>query len=264
MSINVYEARFQHVSLFGKDVLCTDSSIARDDVPNGWHCYDLQDTISSPGQPMELVDTAVAGRVYAVLSPVSLKRPSTSSRKIGGTFFLHHEEWTLAKYCKEHGLECPTNNRIFSLRPASSKEAGLFYALPPEEDEALGAIGHVRIDFGYGGREFWHTWHARGPQELNCPEFREELDSLVNELREYGPLKNYAAMCRYCADHGGAIEGGWTQNYGFIVETERYRYCLRCNPSPGDYQCYLNCFDKQIQKIRQSQAPSQGMKLGGM
>lgn len=25
MSINVYEARFQHVSLFGKDVLCTDS-----------------------------------------------------------------------------------------------------------------------------------------------------------------------------------------------------------------------------------------------
>ena len=66
--------------------------------------------------------------------------------------------------------EYEPNNAKFEIRPASSEEAGLFYALPPEQDEALGAIGHVRIDFGRSGSEFWHTWHPRGPAELNSPE----------------------------------------------------------------------------------------------
>ena len=45
----------------------------------------------------------------------------------------------------------------------------------------------------------------------------------------------------FCYDHGGKIDGGYVQNYGYIVETEHYRYCLRCNPSPGDYNGYLLC-----------------------
>ena len=31
-----------------------------------------------------------------------------------------------------------------------------------------------------------------------------------------------------------------------------YRYCLRCNPVPGDYQAYLTCFDKQVQEMHQA------------
>ena len=38
------------------------------------------------------------------------------------------------------------------------EEAGLFYAQHPEEDKRLGAVGHVRMDFGRSGNEFWHTW----------------------------------------------------------------------------------------------------------
>lgn len=264
MSVNIYEEKFQHVGLFGRDVLYTRGQIARDEVPEGWYCYDLWDTDLRPGEPAELADHAARGRVGSVLSPVPLKRPSILSRKIGGTFIPYGEELTLAAYCKEHGLACPTDNRRFHLRPASSEEADLFYALTPEEDTALGAIGHVRMDFGHGGKEFWHTWHPRGPEELNAPEFKKELDALVNELRKWGPLKDYDAMCRYCTDHGGAIEGGGVRNYGYIVETERYRYCLRCNPVPGDYQCYLNCFDKRAQKMRQQQASDPGMTMGGM
>lgn len=50
----------------------------------------------------------------------------------------------------------------FTLRPASREEAGLFHALPPKQDKALGAIGHVRMDFWRSGTEFWHTWHPGG------------------------------------------------------------------------------------------------------
>lgn len=121
--------------------------------------------------------------------------------------------------------------------------------MPPERDEELGAIGHVRIDFGYRGQEFWHTWWPRGPEELNTPEFKDELAKVVNDLR-LGVLKDLSSMRRYCwGRESGAITGGsCCQNYGFVLETDRYLYRLRCNPAEGDYQAYLGCFDKQAQK----------------
>ena len=58
-------------------------------------------------------------------------------------------------YAPEQRIDQSQNSK-YKLRPATEKEAGLFYALPPEQDEALGCIGHVRIDFGKNGKE-WHT-----------------------------------------------------------------------------------------------------------
>ena len=57
------------------------------------------------------------------------------------------------------------NATQFHVRPARPEEAGLFYAQHPEEDKRLGAVGHVRMDFGRSGNEFWHTWWPRGPEE---------------------------------------------------------------------------------------------------
>ncbi len=135
----------------------------------------------------------------------------------------------------------------FHIRPARPDEAGLFYTPHPEEDKRLGTVAHVRMDFGRSGNEFWHTWWPRGPEELNSPAFKEELQQVVDTLRE-DVLKNRFAMERFCYEHGGKIDGGWVQNYGYVVETEHYRYCLRCNPSPGDYNAYLTCFDLDVQR----------------
>ena len=33
-----------------------------------------------------------------------------------------------------------------------------------------------------------------------------------------------------------------------MVETEHYRYCLRCSPGQGDYHAYLTCFDMDVQR----------------
>ena len=159
----------------------------------------------------------------------------------------------------------------YEIRPASAEEAGLFYAMPPEKDTELGCIGHVRIDLGCGGDGFYHTWHPRGPEEWNTRDFRGELTEVVDEMRE-SVLKSFGAMREYCRNHGGEISGGWVQNYGYVVETDRYSYLLRCNPVRGDYQAYLTCFDRQIQEMGQSQdkepeieqTPEQGMIMGGM
>ena len=71
-------------------------------------------------------------------------------------------------------------------------------------------------------------------------------------------------MERFCYDHGGKISGGWTQNYGYIVETEHYRYCLRCNPSPGDYNCYCTAYDLDAQRQNMAREEAPHMEMGGM
>ena len=71
----------------------------------------------------------------------------------------------------------------FHIRPARPEEAGLFYTPHPEEDKRLGTVGHVRMDFGRSRNEFWHTWWPRGPEELNSPAFKAELQEVVDTLR---------------------------------------------------------------------------------
>ena len=131
-----------------------------------------------------------------------------------------------------------TDPPAFRVRPAQPEEAGAFFAQTLEQDAQMGAIGHVRMDFGKRGTEFWHTWHPRGREELNSPKFKAELQQVVDKLRET-VLKDFSSMRRFCYENGGKIPGGWSQNYGYVVETEHYEYCLRCNPVQGDYQAYL-------------------------
>lgn len=140
----------------------------------------------------------------------------------------------------------------FHIHPARPDETGIFYAQHPAEDECLGCIGYIRMDFGKSGNEFWHTWWPRGPKELNSSTFKSELQEVVDELR-LTVLKNRSTMERFCYEHGGKIDGGYVQNYGYIVETEHYRYCLRCNPSPGDYNAYLITFDLDAQRQNMEQ-----------
>lgn len=137
------------------------------------------------------------------------------------------------------------------LRPASIEEAGLFYSdLDEKQDEALGTVGHVRMDFGHGGKEFWHTWWPHNQDQFNTPEFKATLQTVVDALRRDGPLKDLSAMRSYCQQHGGGITGDG-ENFGYIAETEHYQFCLRCTPVPGHYQGHLYCYDKRQQEMAQ-------------
>ncbi|MCI6150044.1 MAG: fibronectin type III-like domain-contianing protein [Flintibacter sp.] len=142
-------------------------------------------------------------------------------------------------------------NHAVQLRPASVEEAGLFYSQVEEDrDWQSGTVGHVRMDFGHGGKEFWHTWWPHNQDQFNTPEFKETLQTVVDALRRDGPLKDLSAMRSYCQQHGGGItEDG--ENFGYIAETEHYQFCLRCTPVPGHYQGYLYCYDKRQQEMVQ-------------
>ena len=153
----------------------------------------------------------------------------------------------------------------YNLRPASPEEAGLFYAADEATDLANGCIGHVRMDFGRG-EGFWHTWWPRGPEEWNSLEFKEELGKVVEEMRQ-SVLKDLRSMNSYCLNNGGKLpsDNYGRSIYGYVAESERYRYCLRCLPYKGDYNAYLTCYDKQVQEMNRAQRQaSPDIMMGGM
>ena len=144
-------------------------------------------------------------------------------------------------------------NQKFTLRPATVEEAALFYS-QDEKDAELGTVGHLRIDFGHEGAEFWSTWWPHNDDELNTPEFKVELQKFVEELRKSGPFQGLSAMSSYCCDHGnGRLGDNSRVSYGYVAESERYRYCLRCTPIRGDYNAYLYIYDKRQQEISRLQ-----------
>ena len=225
MKVNARTEEFQHIELFDKYALFTNARIDRSTVPKGWYCYDFRGSDDDSGELCYIEKSVTVNHAGSVLMPEK--------------------------------LEIPVSGRL------DAQDAGLFYTPHPEEDKRLGTVGHVRMDFGRSGNEFWHTWWPRGPEELNSPTFKAELQQVVDTLRE-DVLKSRFAMERFCYEHGGKIAGGWVQNYGYIVETEHYRYCLRCNPSPGDYNAYLTCFDLDVQRQNMVQEEVPHMDMGGM
>lgn len=263
MRLNIYEALMKKAYLFGAPVLHSGDPIPQEDVPLGWYCYDLRGTSRAPHSPYSMVDHADKYHTGSVLSLLPLKSERTQSRLVKDQFRLTQEFVSLKTFCAERNITAPEIPFRHQMRPAIPEEAGLFYALPPEKDEELGTIGHLRIDFGRDGDEFWHTWWPRGPQGLNTPAFKEELGKVVDDLRQ-GVLKDFSTMLRLCHIGGGEIGGTAARNYGFVLETERYRYCLRCNPVRGDYQAYLICFDLRQQELNQVQEQDSGPVLGGM
>ena len=210
LQINIYKDRMQKAYLFGTPVLYSEQRIPKEDIPQYWSSYELRGTVKNPGEPYAIADQVSSNFIGAILSPLPQKKDTVQSRLVKDKFELISEYIQLSDFCSEYSIPVPQTPLRHQLRPVSPEEAGFFYALPPEKDKELGVVGHVRIDFGRGGREgFYHTWWPRGPKELNTQEFRDELDKVVNDLRK-GVLKDLPSMRRYCYGSTGMTMGGIT------------------------------------------------------
>lgn len=104
----------------------------------------------------------------------------------------------------------------FDLRPASMEEAGLFYS-NDEQDEALGTVGHLRLDFGHGFLELRSTGYPHNDEQFDTLEFKMLLREFLAAMQENGPLESLSSMEDYCQKHGGAItEDGQTYGDAFV------------------------------------------------
>ncbi len=134
-------------------------------------------------------------------------------------------------------------DQTISWKAIEPEKKDWLYSGRSEADLERGCIGHLRGDFGRSGTEFWTSWFDHNAA-LKTADFRDELQNVVNTLREKGGLlSNFASMSRNCR------EGTYcNDSFGFHGESKNYEYCLRCIPRRGDYNFYLFSYDKNAQR----------------
>ena len=139
----------------------------------------------------------------------------------------------------------PDNMRI-NIRAMTPDEHGFSYT-QPDLIEASGCIGHLRVDMGTTGTQFFSSWDDN-QASLKTQDFKAEFDEFINALRndpEYdGILTNRATMASYCLRHP---EAGFenSRDYGFRADTDKYSYMLRLNPNRGEYAVYCYAYEKE-------------------
>ena len=81
---------------------------------------------------------------------------------------------------------------------------------------------------------------------LKTPEFQAELDTVVNALRESpqygGILADRRSLSSAC--HQSTTPKFGRDESGFRVNTKDHAYLLRLNSSPGDYNFYIYCYQR--------------------
>ena len=135
-----------------------------------------------------------------------------------------------------------------SIRPIKPEEIQFSYTQSQNDNIESGCIGFLRGDFDTNGKGFYSTWEDKVSQ-LKTESFKREFDAVINSLRfGYGELlKDRGSLSSYCHKHPeGVIEGNYTKEYGFRVDTDEHSYILRCNATKGDYNFYIYAYDRSI------------------
>ena len=119
MRFNIYNALMRKAYLFGVPVLHSGMPIPREDVPQGWYCYDLCGTDRAPHDPCSVVDHAENYHTGSVLSLLPLKSEGTQSRPLGDEFRLTQEFVSLKAFSAENAVTAPEIPFRYQLRPAT-------------------------------------------------------------------------------------------------------------------------------------------------
>ena len=131
------------------------------------------------------------------------------------------------------------------LRELTQPEQKYTYRQSHQLDAQTECIGYLRGDFGSTGKEFYSSWFDNMAY-LKTPEFQAELDTVVNALRESpqygGILADRSSLSSAC--HQSTTPKFGRDESGFRVNTKDHAYLLRLNSSPGDYNFYIYCYQR--------------------
>lgn len=130
------------------------------------------------------------------------------------------------------------------MRALTEKEDKYTFSNSMQISMQCGLIGHLRADMDSDGNGFFSSWEDYR-KELKSDEFKDELDKVINSLREEGDiLYNRKALAKYCYSSPQAKMNNEQDYYGVRVDTEKYAYLCRLNPNKGEYNLYCYCYIK--------------------
>ena len=132
------------------------------------------------------------------------------------------------------------------VRPATKTEQMYCYTQSDQIMGQTGCIGHLRADMGDSGDQFFHDWTSHC-ERLLTPEFNDEFNQVINQLREDGGfLKSRAAVSAYCYRQIDSAIDLSDQDFAFRAVTKDYSYLLRLNPQKGMYTVYCYCYKREF------------------
>lgn len=130
------------------------------------------------------------------------------------------------------------------MRALTEKEDKYTFSNSMQISMQCGLIGHLRADMDSDGNGFFSSWEDYR-KELKSDEFKDELNKVINSLREEGDiLYNRKSLAKYCFSSPQAKMNTEQDYYGVRVDTEKYAYLCRLNPNKGEYNLYCYCYIK--------------------
>ena len=130
--------------------------------------------------------------------------------------------------------------------PAAKTEQMYCYTQSDQIMGQTGCIGHLRADMGDSGDQFFHDWTSHC-ERLLTPEFDDELNQVINHLKEDGGfLKSRAAVSAYCYRQIDSAIDLSSQDFAFRADTKDYSYLLRLNPQKEMYTVYCYCYQREF------------------
>ena len=130
------------------------------------------------------------------------------------------------------------------MRALTEKEDKYTFSNSMQISMQCGLIGHLRADMDSDGNGFFSSWEDYR-KELKTDEFKDELDKVINSLREEGDiLYNRKSLAKYCYSSPQAKINNEQDYYGVRVDTQKYAYLCRLNPNKGEYNLYCYCYIK--------------------
>ena len=130
------------------------------------------------------------------------------------------------------------------MRALTEKEDKYTFSNSMQISMQCGLIGHLRVDMDSNGNGFFSSWEDYR-KELKTDEFKDELDKVINSLREEGDiLYNRKSLAKYCYSSPQAKMNNEQDYYGVRVDTQKYAYLCRLNPNKGEYNLYCYCYIK--------------------
>ena len=130
------------------------------------------------------------------------------------------------------------------MRALTEKEDKYTFSNSMQISMQCGLIGHLRADMDSDGNGFFSSWEDYR-KELKTDEFKDELDKVINSLREEGDiLYNRKSLAKYCYSSPQAKMNNEQDYYGVRVDTQKYAYLCRLNPNKGEYNLYCYCYIK--------------------
>lgn len=131
---------------------------------------------------------------------------------------------------------------VYDFRIMTPEERKYTYSQSHQISMQTGLVGYLRADMDSNGEGFFSSWNG-WRDSLNTDDFSEDLDAVINGLREEGePLHNRSTLSKFCYGTPECSFENDRNEYGIRVDTEKYAFLCRLNPNKGEYNLYCHCY----------------------